>query len=415
MRIQDLRSEQWGRRRRVAATVIWEDCDRPTRDLYYQVDEAFASDLMPDPHAFLVACIVPALHHGEKRIAIDEAICPELRTGLFINVGWLRHWSGGKYALPKIEARTDARLPVPRTTERAGSFLSGGVDSLALLRENRLKFPRGHPRSITDGIIVHGFDMGGVETTGDEAAAYERAVSSLMPIAKDADVQLVPILSNVRHLDDDVIFWMNEFAGAAMASVAHAISRRLSLVYFGSSFDIPNVTPFVSVHPLLDNNYGSVDLQIRHDGVQHSRLDKVRLLADWDAALHNLRVCTLNPPGLLNCGQCEKCLRTMLELLAVGKLAEARAFPANNVSAEQLDVVNFQFAFEEMFYLELIPDLMAIGRSDLVHAIELKSKEFRKRQTWAEERDWKGAVKKLDRKFLGSGLYRAYRSLRTLA
>ena len=84
----------------------------------------------------------------------------------------------------------------------------------------------------------------------------------------------------------------------------------------------------------------------------------------------------------------------MLELLAVGKLAGARAFPVNNVSAEQLDAVNFQFAFEEMFYLELIPDLTALGRLDLVRAIELKSKEFRKRQAWAEERDWKGAVKK---------------------
>ena len=234
MRIQDLRHEQRGRRRRVAATVIWEDCSRPTRDLFYEVDEAFASDLMPHPHAFLVACIVPALRHGEKRIAIDEAICPELRTGLRVNMGWLRHWSGGRYTLAKIEAKTDTRMPVPRTTERVGSFLSGGVDSLALLRENRLKFPAGHPRSIRDGIIVHGFDMGGVERTGSETEAYEKAVGSLAAIAADAQVELIPILTNVRHFDDDLTCWMNEFAGAAMASVAHAISNRLSCVYIGS-------------------------------------------------------------------------------------------------------------------------------------------------------------------------------------
>jgi hypothetical protein len=34
-----------------------------------------------------------------------------------------------------------------------------------------------------------------------------------------------------------------------------------------------------------------------------------------------------------------------------------------------------------------------------VRVIEFKSKEFRKRLAWAEERDWKGAVKKFDRKF----------------
>jgi hypothetical protein len=82
---------------------------------------------------------------------------------------------------------------------------------------------------------------------------------------------------------------MDDFAGAAMASVSHALSNRFSLVYFASSLDIPHLTANVSVHPLLDSDYGSTGLQIRHDGMQHSQLDKVRLLADWDVAPHALR------------------------------------------------------------------------------------------------------------------------------
>jgi hypothetical protein len=412
MRIENLRSTKIDTTARIEASVIWEDCDRPPRTLFFETGQDFAGALSCNPHVFLAACVVPAMRHCEKRIAIDEAICPEFRTGLQINMGWLSQWSGSCYEQVKIEARPEARMPLARAMERAGSFLSGGVDSLALLRENRLNFPLEHPRSIKDCLIVHGFDMGGVEKTGSEAAAFAQAVNMLVPVAEAAAVTLIPLRTNVRHLDDDVIFWMNEFAGGAMASVAHALANRLSLVYMASAFDIPHVTPNVAVHPLLDGNYGSADLQIRHEGVQHSRLDKVRLLADWEVALQTLRVCTLNPPGLLNCGRCEKCLRTMLELLAVGKLKESRAFPVNDVDADLLATIDFQFVFEEAFYLELLAPLAEMGRSDLVRVIEIKSREFRKRLAWEEERDWKGAVKKLDRRYLGSAMYKSYSRMR---
>jgi hypothetical protein len=121
-----------------------------------------------------VAYLVPAMRHCENRIAIDDLICPELRTGLQINMGWLRQWSGLCREPVKIEAKPGARMPITCDDERAGSFLSGGVDSSALLRENWLKFPPEHPRSIKDRLIVHGFDMGGVEATGAESEALSR-------------------------------------------------------------------------------------------------------------------------------------------------------------------------------------------------------------------------------------------------
>ena len=54
MKIEDLRSEKGGGRAKVAATVIWEDCDRPTHEVYFETDEAFADGLSCNPHAFLL-------------------------------------------------------------------------------------------------------------------------------------------------------------------------------------------------------------------------------------------------------------------------------------------------------------------------------------------------------------------------
>ena len=80
MRIQDIHSEQDDYSQRITATVIWEDNDRPPRDIYFEVDKTYADYLALNPHAFLVACLVPAVYHGEKRILLDDTICPEYAT-----------------------------------------------------------------------------------------------------------------------------------------------------------------------------------------------------------------------------------------------------------------------------------------------------------------------------------------------
>lgn len=411
MRIEDLRSETRGDRARVAATVVWEDCDQNPQELFYETTSEFADDLYCDPHAFLVACVVPAIYHGEERIAIDEVICPELRNGLLTAMGWLHHWYGSSYKFIHIDSKAGTRPWNSVTSRHSGSFLSGGVDSLAILRANHLDFPVNHPRSIKDCLIVHGFDIGGVKEVGDEVDTFEQAFTSLSAIVEDAKVTLIPVYTNVRHLEDSVDFWMHQFHGAALSSVAHIFSHRLAHISLASSFSISSQQPWGS-HPLLDSNYGSADLQIRHAGLRFSRLEKVRLIADWNVALQNLRVCTMNPPGLLNCGKCEKCIRTMIELLALGKLKDTQAFPVNDLSVDLLESVEIESTYQDAWYRDLISPLMARERLDLVAVIEKKSEEFRKHLIWEEERDWKGAVKRFDRKWLGGALYKTYDMMR---
>ena len=125
MRIENLRTERHNQRYAVAATVIWEDCDQPQRDIYLNVDEAFAPYLTLDPHTFLVAGLVPAMQYGERRIAIDAKICPELRNGLLMNMQWLREWYGPPCQLVRLETKPGIRSPRLGKEERVGSFLSG--------------------------------------------------------------------------------------------------------------------------------------------------------------------------------------------------------------------------------------------------------------------------------------------------
>ncbi|MBA2490445.1 MAG: hypothetical protein H0V34_01650 [Gammaproteobacteria bacterium] len=410
MRIENFTAEVKDDKKRVAATVTWEDTDKSAQDIFFETTVAFADGLSNNPHAFLVACIIPALRHGERRIAIDAEICPELRNGLITAMSLLRHWYKPERRLVTIEAQTRYRMPIPRTKERAGVFLSGGIDSLASLRANRLDFPLEHRGSFKDGLLIHGIEK------GKQLEFFEQARSSLSQIVReDGQLDLIPVYTNIRLLDFNSYFWGTEFLGAALASVAHAFSRRLTTVTIPSTFDLSVLTPFAS-HPLLDPNYSSNDLRIRHDGIVLTRLAKTKLVADWEVALQNIRVCN-NPkdikPGTLNCGRCEKCLRTKLALRACGKLEKTRAFPPTGASeASLLAKQNFgndvDYDAAKSFYQELVEPLKQAGHRDVARDVErliARSRAGRRRALMkARVKRTKTTLKQIDSKLFGGNL-----------
>ena len=413
MKIDNLRSEKIGNRARAVATVIWEDCDRPPQETYFETTEKYAEGLSCNPHAFLVGSILPAMHHGEKRIFIDAEICPELRDGLMTSMSWIRHWRyGPESELVRIEAKTRSYLPTARAAARAGVFFSGGIDGLAQIRLNRLSYPREHPGSFKDALIM----FGPYWESNDRPETFEQAMSDLSDFARDAAIELIPVYTNIRDLDKDTMRFIYEYHGAILASVAHAFSRRLSAVTISSTDDIPSLAllkrkdfRILGSHPLLDPNYSSSDLLIKHGSVTLSRFDKTKLLADWGVAINSIKVCQPNWPGP-NCGICEKCVRTELALLALDLLDKTKAFPLDDLTEKQVEAITLGSDAEQNWtahheYLELIEPLRAKGRNDLVRAIN----NVFKRYPLHPELDWKMKVKRFDNRYLNGSLLRVKR------
>jgi hypothetical protein len=385
MLIENLRSEKNGHRSRVAATVSWEHCDRPKQDVYFETDEQFADALTCNPHAFLLACVMPAMRHGEARIKLDAEICPQLRGGLIEGMSWIRHWFGPERKLVEIEAKTASSAP-SRIQDRAAFFFSGGIDSLATLRANRLNYPTGHPGSFKDGVLIYGLDV-------DKPDAFEHVMKSITRVAKDAGITLVPVYTNERYLDDDWAFWAYEFQGAALAAVAHALDRRLTSISIGSTYYLDSLAPWGS-HPLLDPNFSSHNLRIRHDGIALSRFDKTRMIAEWEVGLDNVRVCNKAEQYTshqLNCGKCEKCIRTMLALVALGALQRSQAFAVRDVTEATAAKLPIGDKFVESCYPELIEPLERVGRRDLARGVRQALARFR------GETGLVGPIKRLDR------------------
>lgn len=400
MKINNLITQKNGTCTKVAATVIWEDCKRPSQEIYFETIAEFAKDLTCNPHAFLVASIIPAMRYGEKRIYLDAEICPELKSGLTEAMRWLQQWYGGDRTLVSIEARTQTDFTLP-SLQRSGFFFSGGVDSLATLRVNRLNFPLEHPRSFQDGILILGLE--GHEIDSQLAGQH---LSLLSELAMDAKINLIPVYTNIRDLDSSLEFWHNEFQSAVLSAVAHALIKRLNDVTIASSEYVPFLVPY-GTHPLLDPNYSSQNLRIRHDSVLLSRLDKTKIISEWDAGLQNLKVCTRNQYEDLNCGRCEKCLRTMTALEAIGMLDKTSAFLRKDLSEEI--IVNGAYIGDEGIkycYLEIIDLLREKGQLDLIGGIQKIVNRF-------EEKDFRGIINRLYRQLFKGNLINSVKKIRS--
>jgi len=401
MRIENIRQEQTLDRMRVAATVHWEDCDRGTQDVYVEVPIQFAAGHAPSSDAFLVASLLPAMRHGEGRLAVCGEICPRLMVGLKDAMQLLSIWYG--YSKPVTIESTNGRgsaLPA-MTHKRAAFFFTGGVDSLTTLRVNRRQFAADHPEYFRDGLLIYGLEV-------EQPDAFQYVVDGLTDLANESDVTLIPIYTNVRSLDDDWVFWADQFESAVLASVAHTLHGRLFSASIASSYDYGCLHPHGS-HPLLDSNYSTAKLQIRHDGAGLSRLDKTRILAEWERGIKSLRVCNrslMYQPGLLNCGKCEKCLRTLTALMVLDKLESADSFASREVTADLVQQTLEITPTNYPYWAELVAPLEAKGFSELSQVIRAAIRYFE------TDGGWKEAVVRFDRRYLHGVVLRMRNLLR---
>ncbi|MFL6516317.1 MAG: hypothetical protein ACJ8M1_14955 [Chthoniobacterales bacterium] len=392
MRIEQIHQSSSASRRRTSAQITWEDSDRPQQEIYFEIEGQLGDALSMETDAFVTASVMPALWHGEKRIKIEGELCPDLRDGLITTMAVISDWYQLSRPLAVLEA-SPRKHPVARPTDRAGFFLTGGIDSLATLRMNQLNFPTSHPGAFKDGILIFGLEI-------DKAEDFEHVSKWLGELAEHTGIKLVPVYTNERLLEPDWNFWIDVFEGAVLAAAGHALGGRLTSATIASSFDIPNLHRLAS-HPMLDPFYSSHRMRIRHDGAAYSRFEKTRILSEWDLGMQYIRVCNVTEnyrTDQLNCGECEKCIRTMLTLLALGALGKTRAFPNREFTADFIKEKANLHRKNFRFWPELAAPLDRIGRTDLADAVRFVCARYR------GEVGWKGAMRRFDRERLNGGV-----------
>ncbi len=408
MLVSNIKLEITGDYKLLKANVIWENCSRPKHELFFKFlkdQEVIDPLIIADP--FLTACAPIAYRHGEKRLYIEGNVCPLLVENIYTAIGYLRDWYWYEYDLKKstsieFEIEADSMNANKINQSTSASFFSGGADSLDLLISNHKIFSENHHLIIKSAIYIHGLDFGYRPKRGNEEEFFSSTRMQFNNILQKFGVNLVPVWTNIRSLDEDNDGWKYETHGSAMAAVGQCFSNFIGDIWLASSYSISQLHNWGS-HPILDRCYSSSSINIHHTRERVLRIEKIENVAEIPEVLDVLRVCFFGDNDNLNCGHCEKCIRTKIALLICDKLDASDSMPNKEITFN--DIIKMESLIENtaIFTRECIPALIAKGRYDLVFALRLKLLSRILKKPF----DYKKLIKIFDKEVLGGRIKRS--------
>jgi hypothetical protein len=182
-----------------------------------------------------------------------------------------------------------------------------------------------HRDDITDLIYIHGFSL-----FVENGAIRRRISKTIRYIGSSFGKNIIEVKTNLYRFLYSYFRrdWGTLTHGVVLFSIGHALASFFKRIYIPSCHTYDDIAPWGS-HPLLDPLWSTEALEFIHDGCEATRIDKAALLSKFDIALQSLQVCFYpHAEGAYNCGLCEKCLRTMINLQVVGALDRCAAFDA---------------------------------------------------------------------------------------
>lgn len=390
MRIEDLRRDVGPAGCRVSARLVAEGGYPGPARLWYETDPAFADDLEAAPEAFLLAAAAAAVRHREPRVRIDVPVCPRLVAGLEDVLRLFHRWEPAFAPVP-VEPAGGLEAPRPRAPGRAATFLSGGIDSLSLLRSHRAAFPAGHPAAFADAFHVFGLHPDDVVGDGVDPArrrAFDEQHGRLRRLGDATGLEVLPVRTNARALCPDFHAWKYLQFGPSILAVAHLFRRRVTDAWIAShGYGVRQGR--YSTHPLVDASLSSGAVELHTGEVAVLRHEKLAAVAAWPEGLEALQVCLTHaplPPGVVNCGRCEKCLRTRMSLLVAGALDRATTFPQRGLAPAELARYAPNGDPRGHFTAPLVEGLARVGRPDLAAVLARRlahaRRKARRRASW---------------------------------
>ncbi len=281
---------------------------------------------LPDmADAFVVGLIASAMYLGED-ILVEGKVSTRLANGLDTYQNVLSTWWPGIFNCVDIHYECLAERHQDLRPRGVGCTFSGGLDSYHAILQLTPAKVKYSGFSITHALMINGFDQFyDPERKGTAQKMYDIYQSSL----KEWDVDLLMVDTNMKAFRNAMLErkeQVHSYSGA-LATCAHALGGLFGR--FGVSghatYAYNQLEPDGS-HPALDHHLSSDQLQVFHTGTSHSRSRKTEILADFPNVRRNLRVCFGalkfdEQTGMpLNCCECEKCVRTLVTLIIIGKL-----------------------------------------------------------------------------------------------
>jgi hypothetical protein len=322
-------------------------------NIYFSIDLAKKDYIHRDASPFAAALLIPAMMQGEDLI-IKGSISKKLYNGMLeimkeLPVTWDKK-------LKPIKIIADEIIDDKTTASKVASFFTGGVDSFYtyLMHKNDSK-----PSDKIDSfILVNGFDV-----HPEDSRVWSLVLTNIKTVAESENIELVVVTTNLHQLLEPICSWGEYNNGSCLAAVGLFMRNRFSKIYIPSSYTIDQQKKYANMQEAIgttvkvDELWSAENIKFVHDGADVCRRDKVKSeIAKSELALKYLRVCYVNKDNRYNCGSCDKCARTMVNLYLAGALEKAKTFP-HRLDNNKIEKIYTSPLYCECFYQENISEL----------------------------------------------------------
>jgi len=274
--------------------------------VYFQTQE---TRLEPNLEAFLALALLPAMKKRSGVIHADGIVSQRFVAGTKRFQQVFRSWKPnyGLIEFSNIQVEPRSRLQ----NGKKGVFFSGGLDSYFVFLA--------HLDEISAFINLDGFDI-----PLEETSMRNRMLANCKYIGQQFGKQAIILETNARQFIETFVTWSFSH-GSVIGSAGLLLMPEYERLYIAGAGVPADRDPFGS-HPDLDPNWSTEILEFIHYE-EVDKIDKCRLIGQNDVALQTLNVCLRFPETGLNCGECEKCLRSQVYLQVAGAYERCTAFP----------------------------------------------------------------------------------------
>lgn len=265
---------------------------------------------------------------------------PMSRTGLRNLHAFAEAWQGmlpEKYKPVELNPEKILEVAPSSASEgRAIQLFTGGVDSTFTAIRHALHDLGDASFPVSDCLMVHGLDV-----RHDNYAAFERLKIRVGPMLEYLGLDAKFVWTDIRVNENDL--WEQSHA-TKLSSVLHQFSTDFQFGLIASSEPYSNPIVGWGSAPSTDYLLSTSEMDIVHDGAGYTRTEKVRRITEHPVLTAKLKVCWEGENQSVNCGKCEKCIRTQLNFLANG-LENPACFP-NPLKLVDIESLNLRNALQ---------------------------------------------------------------------
>src|SRR5215211_7766744 len=267
-------------------------------------------ELAPQGEADATPFLPSSLHwcmRRDEELVIDGPVSPQVLDGLDDTMDVLLSLFPGKLRPATVKAQPEAP---PAGADISACCFSRGVDSWhAVLTSLEAQGDASPPPT---HLL---FSPGHVSRYFSDAQVRQKT-EAVREVADALGLGFVEVDTNVKRA-------LEGFKGPILVSTTLALGCRRIMIPSGV---MQAVLRAKMTHPTLDHRFSTEITRIVHYG-QAGRMAKMAMIAESDLPLRWIDVCKDDyPQSNINCGKCEKCLRTMIGLRVLGALDRCQAF-----------------------------------------------------------------------------------------